>query len=160
MGKAPYNIEGLADQQDIDLFWSNPQPSDRDLFRKFYNYTLQTTQINGNFDGYFPFASVFKPVANLATLSASSSIPAISKRVNGHKSITALVFMLCKRLSLLPPTARDFLHHLERYYTAKIPSKTKDKKFRTFQSRIAFYEKFCSSHETKDFFALITIMHY
>ena len=101
MGKAPYNIEGLADQQDIDLFWSNPQPSDRDLFRKFYNHTLQTTQINGNFDGYFPFASVFKPVANLSSLSVVSSIPAISKRVNGHKSITALVFMLCKRLSLL-----------------------------------------------------------
>ena len=101
MGKAPYNIEGLADQQDINLFWSNPQPSDRELFRKFYNYTVQTTQINGNFDGNFPFASVFKPVANLSTLSAAASIPAVPKRVNGDKSIIALVFMLCKRVSLL-----------------------------------------------------------
>jgi len=101
MGKAPYNIEGLADQQDIDLFWSNPQPSDRDLFRKFYNYTLQTTQINGNFDGYFPFASVFKPVANLSTLSAASSTPTISKRVDRNKSIAALGIMICKRLSLM-----------------------------------------------------------
>lgn len=101
LGKAPYNIEGLADQQDIDLFWSNPLPSDRELFRKFYNYTLQTTQINGNFDGYFPFSSVFKPVANLSTLSAAASIPAVTKRVNGYKSIIALIFALCKRLSLL-----------------------------------------------------------
>jgi capsular polysaccharide export protein len=101
MGKAPYNIEGLADQQDIDLFWSNPQPSDRDLFRKFYNYTLQTTQINGNFDGYFPFASVFKPVANLCDPINASPIPAISEKVNGFKSMIAFSFLLCKRLSLL-----------------------------------------------------------
>lgn len=101
MGKAPYNIEGLADQQDIDLFWSNPQPSDRDLFRKFYNYTLQTTQINGNFDGYFPFASVFKPVANLSTLAAASSTSTISKRVDRNKSIAALGIMICKKLSLM-----------------------------------------------------------
>ena len=74
MGKAAYNIEGLADQQDLDEFWSNPQPSDRELFRKFCNHTLQTTQVNGNFDGYFPFASVFSNALGAVASSSSETM--------------------------------------------------------------------------------------
>jgi capsular polysaccharide export protein len=71
MGIAPYNIEGLADQQPLATFWISPQPSDRSLFRKFYLHTLETTQINGNFDGAFPFAQVF-PVVSTAKHSSAS----------------------------------------------------------------------------------------
>jgi len=60
LGGAPFNIEGLADQQPLDTFWQQPQRSNRELFRKFYHYTLTTTQINGNFDGYFPFGEIFR----------------------------------------------------------------------------------------------------
>ena len=59
LGTAPVNIEGLADQQPLDSFWGAPRRSDRALFRRFYNHVLSTTQINGNFDGAFPFAQTF-----------------------------------------------------------------------------------------------------
>lgn len=59
LGQAPYNIDGLADQQSLDNFWRSPKACNRELFRKFYTYTLETTQINGNFDGRFPFGEVF-----------------------------------------------------------------------------------------------------
>lgn len=62
LGQAFFNLEGLADQQPLDGFWRDPQPSDRDLFRRFYRHLIDTTQVNGNFDGYFPFSSLF-PVA-------------------------------------------------------------------------------------------------
>ena len=59
LGTAPFNIEGLADQQHLDGFWVAPRRSDRALFRRFYHHVLSTTQINGNFDGAFPFAQTF-----------------------------------------------------------------------------------------------------
>lgn len=66
MGRTFYNLPGLTDQQDLATFWRNPQPSDRELFRKFYNHLLDTTQINGNFDGRFPFQDTFTIAPGLA----------------------------------------------------------------------------------------------
>ena len=40
-------------------FFKNPSPVDKLLFKKFYKYILENSQINGNFDGYFPFKNVF-----------------------------------------------------------------------------------------------------
>jgi len=59
LGRTFYNMPGLTDQQPLRVFWSSPQPSDRDLFRRFYGHMIETTQINGNFDGRFPFSSTF-----------------------------------------------------------------------------------------------------
>ncbi len=59
LGRAAYNIDGLADQKDLDRFWTEPQICDRKLFKRFYNHVLTTTQIYGNFDGYFPFKETF-----------------------------------------------------------------------------------------------------
>lgn len=59
VGMACYNIEGLADQQPLSSFWLNPKACDRDLYLRFYNHVLETTQVNGNFDSYFPFQEVF-----------------------------------------------------------------------------------------------------
>jgi len=59
LGRTPYNLPGLTDQQALRLFWSSPQPSDRGLYRRFYRHLIETTQINGNFDGRFPFSSTF-----------------------------------------------------------------------------------------------------
>ena len=59
LGITPYNIEGLSDQKDLTSFFKNPSNVDRLLFKKFYKYILENSQINGNFDGYFPFDKVF-----------------------------------------------------------------------------------------------------
>ena len=54
LGITPYNIRGLSDQRDLISFFKNPSVVDRLLFNKFYKYILENSQINGNFDGYFP----------------------------------------------------------------------------------------------------------
>ena len=59
MGNTFYNLEGLTDQKPLDAFWCDPQPSDRALFYRFYNHLVLTTQVNGNFDGDFPFRTTF-----------------------------------------------------------------------------------------------------
>ena len=59
LGVAPYNIEGLSDQRDLVSFFKKPLPVDKSFFNKFYKYILENSQINGNFDGYFPFKNVF-----------------------------------------------------------------------------------------------------
>ena len=59
LGITPYNIKGLSDQKDLVSFFKNPSPVDKLLFNKFYKYILENSQINGNFDGFFPFSNVF-----------------------------------------------------------------------------------------------------
>ena len=59
LGITPYNIEGLSSQQDLTSFFRNPSIVDRLLFKKFYKHVMENSQINGNFDGYFPFNKVF-----------------------------------------------------------------------------------------------------
>ena len=59
LGITPYNIKGLSDQKDLASFFKNPSPVDKLLFNKFYKYILENSQINGNFDGFFPFKNVF-----------------------------------------------------------------------------------------------------
>ena len=59
MGNTFYNLEGLTDQKPLDDFWRDPQPSERPLFYRFYNHLVKTTQVNGNFDGDFPFRTTF-----------------------------------------------------------------------------------------------------
>jgi capsular polysaccharide export protein len=66
MGRTFYNLPGLTDQQPLDAFWQAPTPSNRELFRRFYVHLIQTTQINGNFDGYFPFSQTFAVSPELA----------------------------------------------------------------------------------------------
>ena len=59
LGTTPYNIKGLSEQKDLVSFFKNPSPVDKLLFNKFYKYILENSQINGNFDGFFPFNNVF-----------------------------------------------------------------------------------------------------
>ncbi len=59
LGSAPYRYAGLTDPQSLDEFWINPKPVNKDLFNSFYKYTLEKTQVYGNFDGFFPFEKVF-----------------------------------------------------------------------------------------------------
>ncbi|MFN9621664.1 MAG: 1-acyl-sn-glycerol-3-phosphate acyltransferase [Cyanobacteriota bacterium] len=66
LGRTFYNLPGLTDQHPLAAFWQAPQPSDRELFRKFYVHLIDTTQINGNFDGFFPFAKTFAISPELA----------------------------------------------------------------------------------------------
>lgn len=76
LGRTFYNLPGLTDQQPLRVFWGSPQPSDRDLFRRFYCHMIETTQINGNFDGRFPFSRTF-------AVSRSLSVHAIGPRPRG-----------------------------------------------------------------------------
>ncbi len=59
LGITPYNIKGLSEQKDLVSFFKNPSPVNKLLFNKFYKYILENSQINGNFDGFFPFHNVF-----------------------------------------------------------------------------------------------------
>ena len=59
LGITPYNIKGLSHQEDLVSFFKNPSPVEKLLFNKFYKYILENSQINGNFDGFFPFRNVF-----------------------------------------------------------------------------------------------------
>ena len=66
LGRTFYNLPDLADQQPLASFWRHPRGSDRALFRRFYTHLIETTQINGNFDGHFPFSSTFRIAPALA----------------------------------------------------------------------------------------------
>ena len=55
LGNAIYDIEGLADQQYLSEFWKNPQKPNKSLFKKFRQFLIDNTQINGSFYGYFDF---------------------------------------------------------------------------------------------------------
>jgi len=79
MGHTFYNIPGLTDQQCLRDFWRSPLPSDRSLFYRFYSHLITTTQVNGNFDGVFPFRSTF-PIA--AEASRSRLSPVAGRSVN------------------------------------------------------------------------------
>ena len=49
LGKAIYNLPGLTFQGPLDDFWRDPPPPDAELFRRFRNTVIHTTQINGGF---------------------------------------------------------------------------------------------------------------
>ena len=59
LGIAPYNMSGLTHQDSLISFFESPLKVDRILFSKFYKCILENSQVNGNFDGYFPFKDVF-----------------------------------------------------------------------------------------------------
>lgn len=49
LGKAPYDFEGLTDQQSLSLFWNNPQPPNAKVFNAYKTYLLYKTQLNDCF---------------------------------------------------------------------------------------------------------------
>ena len=59
LSNAIYNFDGLTDQRKLEEFFKQPIGPDNELFKKYFNYIHQKTQINGNFDGFFPFKEVF-----------------------------------------------------------------------------------------------------
>lgn len=44
-----YSLPGLTFQGQLDVFWSDTVPPDAELFRRFRNTVIHTTQINGGF---------------------------------------------------------------------------------------------------------------
>ncbi len=55
LGNAIYNIEGLTNKGlSLDRFWTEFKKPDLDLYRKFRNYIIDKTQLNGSFYGLFP----------------------------------------------------------------------------------------------------------
>ena len=57
MGNAVYDIEGLTNKgKSLDTFWDDYEKPDEVLFRKFRDYLIETTQLNGSFYGIIPKA--------------------------------------------------------------------------------------------------------
>jgi len=55
LGDAIYDIEGLSNKhQDLKAFWHTPKTPDMTLYKKFQQYLIQTTQLNGAFYGKMP----------------------------------------------------------------------------------------------------------
>ena len=55
LGKAFYDIEGLTCKgMVLDKFWKDHIPPERVFFRRFRNYIITHTQLNGSFYGGFP----------------------------------------------------------------------------------------------------------
>ncbi|MEB3254062.1 MAG: capsular biosynthesis protein [Synechococcus sp.] len=75
MGNTFYNLEGLTDQKPLNAFWRDPQPSERPLFWRFYHHLVTTTQVNGNFDGDFPFRTTFPIGAEARQLAPRPQLP-------------------------------------------------------------------------------------
>lgn len=44
-----YNLPGLTDQQGLDEFWCAPRRPDAEMFRRFRDVVIFTTQVNGGF---------------------------------------------------------------------------------------------------------------
>jgi len=49
LGKAIFNIEGLADQKPLDEFWQTPAPPELALFERFRAFVIASTQVEGSF---------------------------------------------------------------------------------------------------------------
>lgn len=55
LGRAIYNMDGLTNKDvALDMFWKNHKKPDADLARKFRQYLIQSTQLNGHFFGRMP----------------------------------------------------------------------------------------------------------
>ena len=84
MGDTFYNLDGLTDQKPLDAFWRDPQPSDRPLFYRFYNHLVNTTQVNGNFDGDFPFRITFPIGPEARRLAPLPQLPVSPTKRSAH----------------------------------------------------------------------------
>lgn len=49
LGRCIYDIPGLTHQGDLASFWASPEKPDQDLFLKYRNYLIATTQVQGSF---------------------------------------------------------------------------------------------------------------
>jgi capsular polysaccharide export protein len=49
LATAIYDVPGLATRADLDVFWSDPEPPDPELFHAFRNTVIHATQVNGDF---------------------------------------------------------------------------------------------------------------
>jgi capsular polysaccharide export protein len=55
LGNAIYNIEGLTNKNiSLDEFWNNYKSPDMAIYRKYRNYIIEQTQLNGSFYGIMP----------------------------------------------------------------------------------------------------------
>jgi capsule polysaccharide modification protein KpsS len=49
LGKSLYDLEGLTNQGNLKSFFETPGEVNKILFKKFQNYLIKNTQINGSF---------------------------------------------------------------------------------------------------------------
>lgn len=97
MGSTFYNLPGLTDQQPLDAFWQSPQASDRPLFYRFYAHLVTTTQVNGNFDGDFPFRATFPIGPEARCLDPSPRLPDAPR--SSRRAGLVLLPRVCARLA-------------------------------------------------------------
>ncbi len=58
MGDTFFAIDGLVDQAPLEHFWRHPNPADPSLWSRFQRYMVDTTQFQGNFDGWVNFTAM------------------------------------------------------------------------------------------------------
>jgi capsular polysaccharide export protein len=58
MGDTFFDLAGLVDQAPLEQFWRQPTRPEPDLWQRFYRYMLETTQFQGNFDGWVDFKAM------------------------------------------------------------------------------------------------------
>jgi capsular polysaccharide export protein len=98
MGSTFYNLPGLTDQKPLDQFWQEPQTSDRPLFYRFYDHLVTSTQVNGNFDGDFPFRTTFPIDQEARRLTPAPQLPDAPHSSGGRLSGLLLLPRLLGRL--------------------------------------------------------------
>ncbi|BEV36769.1 capsular biosynthesis protein [Synechococcus sp. M16CYN] len=112
MGSAFYDLEGLTDQKSLDDFWRNPYLSDRSLFYRFYNHLITSTQVNGNFDGDFPFRTTFPVGLEARQLDPIPTLPELKSR-----PIRSLLTPITRTLSRLAWAVLGFV-----LYSLQLPA--------------------------------------
>lgn len=55
MGTAIYDLPDLTFQKDLSAFWHNPGTINKKLYKRFSEYIIEHTQLNGSYYGVFPF---------------------------------------------------------------------------------------------------------
>jgi len=72
LGTAIYNLPGLTFQGALDAFWRDAPAPDAELFRRFRNTVIHTTQING---GFYTSKGIALAVANCRRLLLAERSP-------------------------------------------------------------------------------------
>jgi hypothetical protein len=100
LGKAFYDIKGLTCKgMPLDRFWTEYSPPDHLLFRKFRNYIIDKTQIQGSF---YKFGNTLSCLSGNEKRSAGRSV--------GEKQPVVLL-KLKKRCQLKPQINRTVWRH-------------------------------------------------
>lgn len=86
-GKAVYDMEGMTFQGSLDEFWTNHEPPSKELVRRFNNYLIKHTQINGNFYKRLPILRSFAGICWEPIRKRTLQVPSWLPRARGKQYV-------------------------------------------------------------------------